>query len=34
MGPTWGEHSWEVLADELGYDDERITELILGEVLR
>jgi benzylsuccinate CoA-transferase BbsF subunit len=32
-GPTWGEHSWEILAEELGYDPERIADLAVAEVL-
>ena len=23
-GPTWGEHNWEILSEELGYDPERM----------
>ena len=32
-GPTWGEHSWEILSEELGYDADRIAELAIAEVL-
>ena len=32
-GPTWGEHTWEVLAEELGYEPDRIAELAIAEVL-
>lgn len=32
-GPTWGEHGWEILSDELGYDADRIAELAIAEVL-
>ena len=32
-GPTWGEHNWEILTEELGYDPERIAELAIAEVL-
>lgn len=32
-GPTWGEHSWEILSEELGYDADRIAELAVAEVL-
>jgi crotonobetainyl-CoA:carnitine CoA-transferase CaiB-like acyl-CoA transferase len=31
--PTLGEHSWEVLHDILGYDDDRIADLAAAEVL-
>ncbi|MCH2635690.1 MAG: CoA transferase [Acidimicrobiales bacterium] len=32
-GPTWGEHNWEILTEELGYDPDRIAELAIAEVL-
>ena len=32
-GPTFGEHSFEVLADILGYDPDRIAELAVAELL-
>jgi len=32
-GPTYGQHAQEVLEGILGYDDERITELAIAEVL-
>ncbi len=32
-GPSWGEHSWEILSEELGYDADRIAELAIAEVL-
>ena len=32
-GPTWGEHNFEVLADLLGYDTDRIAELVIAGVL-
>mgnify|MGYP002629646158 CR=1 FL=1 len=32
-GPTYGEHSMEILTDVLGYDGERIAELAIAEVL-
>jgi crotonobetainyl-CoA:carnitine CoA-transferase CaiB-like acyl-CoA transferase len=32
-GPTWGEHNWEILTEELGYDPERIADLAVAEVL-
>ncbi|MGI9599231.1 MAG: CoA transferase [Acidimicrobiales bacterium] len=32
-GPTYGEHSIEVLTEILGYDMDRVTELIVAEVL-
>jgi len=32
-GPTYGEHSMEVLEDLLGYDGERIAELAIAEAL-
>ena len=32
-GPTYGQHVEEVLRGILGYDDDRITELALAEVL-
>lgn len=33
-GPVFGEHNDYVLREILGYDDERITELVVGEVLQ
>ncbi len=32
-GPTYGQHSYEVLHDILGYDDDRIAELAIAEAL-
>ena len=32
-GPTYGQHTDEVLRDLLGYDDERITELAIAGAL-
>ena len=32
-GPTWGEHNWEILTGELGYDPDQIAELAIAEVL-
>ena len=32
-GPTYGEHFMEVLTDILGYDTDRITELVVAGVL-
>ncbi len=32
-GPSWGEHNWEILTEELGYDPERIADLAVAEVL-
>ncbi len=32
-GPTWGEHNFEVLSDLLGYDGDRIAELVIAGVL-
>ncbi|MCP3853612.1 MAG: CoA transferase [Actinomycetia bacterium] len=32
-GPTWGEHNFEVLAGILGYDGDRIAELVVAGVL-
>jgi len=32
-GPTLGEHTEQVLKDILGYDDERITQLAIAEIL-
>jgi crotonobetainyl-CoA:carnitine CoA-transferase CaiB-like acyl-CoA transferase len=32
-GPTWGEHNWEILTEELGYDADRIADLAIAEVL-
>ncbi|MGB5756572.1 MAG: CoA transferase [Acidimicrobiales bacterium] len=32
-GPSWGEHSWEILSEELGYDADQIAELAIAEVL-
>ncbi|MDA3033029.1 MAG: CoA transferase [Actinomycetota bacterium] len=32
-GPTYGEHTMEILTDILGYDDERIAELAIAEAL-
>src|SRR5215213_3620096 len=31
-GPTYGQHTWEVLSDLLGYDDDRIAKLAEDEV--
>ena len=32
-GPTWGQHSWEILTEELGYDPEQIADLAVAGVL-
>jgi crotonobetainyl-CoA:carnitine CoA-transferase CaiB-like acyl-CoA transferase len=32
-GPTFGEHSFEILTDVLGYDGDRIAELAMAELL-
>jgi crotonobetainyl-CoA:carnitine CoA-transferase CaiB-like acyl-CoA transferase len=32
-GPTWGEHNFEVLSDLLGYDGDKIAELVIAGVL-
>lgn len=32
-GPTWGEHTFDVLCDLLGYDVDRIAELAIAQVL-
>jgi crotonobetainyl-CoA:carnitine CoA-transferase CaiB-like acyl-CoA transferase len=32
-GPTWGEHSYEVLSEILGYDGDRIAELVIAGLL-
>lgn len=32
-GPTLGEHNWEVLNDVLGYDEDRIAELLAQGLL-
>ncbi|MCP4225330.1 MAG: CoA transferase, partial [Actinomycetia bacterium] len=32
-GPTYGQHSMEVLTDILGYDGDRIAELAIAEAL-
>jgi len=32
-GPMWGEHNYEVLSGVLGYDDDRIAELVIAGVL-
>ena len=32
-GPTFGEHSFEILTDVLGYDTDRIAELAGAELL-
>ena len=32
-GPTWGEHNFEILSDLLGYDGDRIAELVIAGVL-
>ncbi|MFN0090538.1 MAG: CoA transferase [Acidimicrobiales bacterium] len=32
-GPTYGQHAEEVLSGILGYDDDRITELVIAEAL-
>ncbi|MGI9598538.1 MAG: CaiB/BaiF CoA transferase family protein [Acidimicrobiales bacterium] len=32
-GPVWGEHSWEILSEELGYEPDRIVELAVADVL-
>jgi crotonobetainyl-CoA:carnitine CoA-transferase CaiB-like acyl-CoA transferase len=32
-GPTYGQHSMEVLEDILGYDGDQIAELAIAEVL-
>ena len=31
-GPTYGQHTWDVLSDLLGYDDDRIAKLAEAEV--
>ena len=31
--PTLGQHTWEILHDLLGYDDDRIAELAAATVL-
>jgi crotonobetainyl-CoA:carnitine CoA-transferase CaiB-like acyl-CoA transferase len=31
--PFLGEHTWEILAEILGYDGERIAELAAAELL-
>ncbi len=32
-GPMWGEHNHQVLSEILGYDDDRIAELVIAGVL-
>ena len=32
-GPVFGEHTFEVLTDDLGYDSDRIAELAIAELL-
>jgi crotonobetainyl-CoA:carnitine CoA-transferase CaiB-like acyl-CoA transferase len=32
-GPLWGEHNHQVLSEVLGYDDDRIAELVIAGVL-
>ena len=32
-GPTWGEHSFEILSDLLGYDGDQIADLVIAGVL-
>ncbi|MGF1599384.1 MAG: CoA transferase [Acidimicrobiales bacterium] len=32
-GPTWGEHNFEILSELLGYDGDRIAELVIAGVL-
>ena len=32
-GPMWGEHNHQVLSEVLGYDDDRIAELVIAGVL-
>ena len=32
-GPTWGEHNFEILSDLLGYDGDKIAELVIAGVL-
>ncbi len=32
-GPTLGQHTFDVLLEVLGYDDERLSELVVAEVL-
>ena len=32
-GPTFGEHTFEILTDMLGYDGDRIAELAVAELL-
>ena len=32
-GPTWGEHNWEILTEELGYEPDKIADLAIAEVL-
>ena len=32
-GPTYGQHTFDVLTDILGYDGDRIAELAIAEAL-
>jgi crotonobetainyl-CoA:carnitine CoA-transferase CaiB-like acyl-CoA transferase len=32
-GPMWGEHNYEILSDLLGYDGDKIAELVIAGVL-
>ena len=32
-GPLWGEHNYEILTDILGYDGDRVAELVIAGVL-
>ncbi|MCP3990910.1 MAG: CoA transferase [Actinomycetia bacterium] len=32
-GPTWGEHNFEILSELLGYDGDKIAELVIAGVL-
>ena len=32
-GPTFGEHSFDILTEKLGYDGDRIAELAIAELL-
>ena len=32
-GPMWGDHTFEILSDLLGYDGDRIAELVIAEAL-
>ncbi len=32
-GPTWGEHNYEILTELLGYDGDKVAELVIAGVL-